>query len=190
MKRVSSILIALAMSSLLASCAVQPAWAPHLRSNSGVNFSLGGRVIGTRASGAYGSSDLVLGLPQSENYSLRHVLVGGGYRYLGIVFDRLSLEVGGELGVGQPLHADWHGTGFYLGTSSAFLWRICGSQDSEVGYSPVGVLTDFVLGVRGGVWNPPYGDYDPPIAEASFLLGIRMSFISDLTVATNRNWKR
>jgi hypothetical protein len=187
MKRVSSILIALAMSSLLAACAVQLASAPHVRSASVVNVDLGGRAIGTRTDGAYGSTDLVLGLPEHGTYSLRHALVGGGYRFL---WHKYSFELGADLGVGHPVHEKWPGTGLYVGASSSLLRRIHGTQDSEVGYSPIGVLLDVVLSVRGGVWNPPAGETGAPVGDASMLIGLRVSFISDLAVATNRNWER
>jgi hypothetical protein len=186
MKRVPSILIALAMSSLLSACAVQAATAPHARSASPLNFDIGGRVFAPRDDGVYASTDLVLGRPEHGSYSLRHGLVGAGYRLL---WAENSVELGGDLGVGQPVYERQQGTGVYLGGSAAFLRRLHGNQDTTVGYSPFGVLLDVVLGMRVGVWNPPDGDYGPPVVDASLLIGLRGSVVSDLVMTTNRNWQ-
>lgn len=193
MKRVSSILIALAMSSLLAACAVQPVWVP-LQSRwkapeALANFGLGGRIIKPRANGPYASADVVFGLPQNSGFSVRQALVGGGYRLLSVFDDHLSLELGGDLGMGQPMHRVWSGTGLYVGASSALLLRIGGMPDSQVGYAPMATQTDVVFGLRGGVWNPAV-ESRLPLLEGAVYVGLRLSFISDLAVANNRSWQR
>jgi len=172
---------------LLAGCAVQviggvPARHAHATP---VSMDLGGRIHATRSSGVFAGTDVVMAVPRGGSFGLRHGLITGGYRWLGHPF---SLELGADLGAGEPALLAWNGSGFYLGASSALLVRIWGRQDTDVGYAPIALLLDVVLSARGGVWSRPQGDHRTELGDGSLLLGLRLSGISDIAVASNRSW--
>jgi hypothetical protein len=170
---------------LSAACGVQATWTPRAREPHFKSFEVGGRIVGTRSEGMFIGADLGLGVPKSGDLSPRYLLTTGGYRWLG---KPISLELGADIGIGQPAQLAWGGTGMYLGASSALLFRVLGNQDIEVGYSPVGLLADVVLGARGGVWMGPRGYTGDELGDASLLLGFRLTAISDIPVSSNRNW--
>jgi hypothetical protein len=171
---------------LSSACGVQVTGGLHPRDPIAASVDLAGRVVGTRASGAYGGGDLVLGRPSGGNFGARHVLAAGGYRWLG---SPLSLELGAELGAGEPALTAWNGTGLYVGGASTVLCRVFGNQDNAVGYSVASLLIDVALLVRGGVWSRPAGDARDELGDASLQLGVRISGISDIPVSSNENWK-
>jgi len=177
----------------LSGCGLQVTSGAHLRNPHGAvaeSTSVAGRWVQTRSDGVYAGSDLVFRGPVDAPVSLRQILAGAGYRWLGRPF---SLELGAELGVGQPVYvhrqeAGFGGaTGFYVGAASALLLRLYGRQDSEIGYAPAGVLVDIVLLARGGAWAAPQTQV-PEVAEAGVQLGFRLTAVSDIVVTTNKNW--
>jgi hypothetical protein len=170
---------------LVSGCGVQLSAGAHARAPHAASLGLAGRLATTRTSGPYAGGELVLRLPGSGYVSPRHVLAGAGYRLLGSPF---SLELGPELGAGEPAFSSWSGTGFYVGAASTLLLRVAGNQDSTLGYSVVSLLLDLVLVTRGGLWSRPAGDTRAELGDASISIGLRGSAISDVVVSANRNW--
>jgi hypothetical protein len=169
-------------------CGVQVLGAAQARDarSTPLTLDVGGRLIGTRSSGAFTGADMVLGVPHGGGFGVRQGFATVGYRWLG---HPLALELGADLGAGQPAMHAWDGTAFYVGASSVVLWRISGRQDTDVGYAPGALLWDLALGARGGVWGRPEGDASRELGDASFLLGIRASLVSDIAVPENRSWQ-
>jgi hypothetical protein len=155
--------------------------APYLGS-----LDFGGRLIGTRAAGAYGGGDLVLAATRPSAFSMRSALVTAGYR---LVAAHFTLELGAEFGAGQPTTERWGGTGLYLGASPTLLIRVSGNQDSVTGYALASLLWDLVFALRAGIWSRPAGDMRQEIADGAFMIGLRFSAISDVAVSNNRNWE-
>jgi hypothetical protein len=180
--------IGLAMMCLLAGCGVQALGAAHARDagNVPMSLNLGGRFVGTRSSGAFTGADVVLGVPNDGAFGVRHGIATVGYRWLGHPF---ALELGADLGAGQPAMHGWGGTGLYVGASSTLLARISGRQDTDIGYAPGALLWDLALGARGGVWSRAEDDTRRELGDAALLLGVRGSVVSDIVVSDNKNWK-
>ncbi|HEX2675440.1 MAG TPA: hypothetical protein VHM19_02340 [Polyangiales bacterium] len=185
-ERLSRIVCALLACCTLGGCAMQAMGGAQTLHHTAGMADIGGRWVGTRKSGAYGGGDVVMAQPAGGTFGVRQVIATGGYRAL---LSPFSLELGADLGAGEPAAARWGGTSAYLGASTGVLFRILGHQDSEVGYLPAGYLLDAVLTVRGGVWGRPGGDPRAERGELSALLGLRITGISDLVVSDNDNWK-
>ena len=180
--------LCLPMLCLLSACGVQVLGAAQARDAHGtpITLDVGGRVVGTRSSGVFTGADMVLGQPHAGGFGVRHGFATVGYRWLG---RPLALELGADLGAGQPAMLAWDGTAFYVGGSSTLLFRLSGRQDTDIGYAPGALLWDLALGARAGVWSRPEGDTRSELADGSLLLGIRASVVSDIVVPENRNWK-
>ena len=178
----------LALLCVLTGCGVQALGAVQARDGGGtpLTANLGGRIVGTRSDGVYAGGDVVLGVPHGGGFGIRHGIATVGHRWLG---HPLSFELGADVGAGRPAMLHWDGTALYMGASSTLLYRLCGRQDTDVGYAPAAVLWDLALSARGGVWSRPEGDDRNEVGDAAVLLGLRMTVVSDLAVPENRNWR-
>jgi len=168
-------------------CGVQLGYAKLARKPSdfspGVNVA--GRVVRTRDSGLYVGGDAELTFRRGARVT--HGFGSLGYRLL---LHPFSLEIGTDMGLGQPVGAPWQGTGFYLGASASLLYRLHGGQDADYGYAPIGVLFDLVLQTRAGFWGRAYRDVGSPWCDGGAILALRVTGISDITTTTNREWRQ
>jgi hypothetical protein len=147
---------------------------------------LGARVIHPRSSGPYAGVDTMITTPIGrEHLALRQVVANTGWRFVGQPF---TLEVGADMGAGQPALEHIGGTGFYLGAALAPLVRLYGKHDREPGYAVGGVLWDLVLVGRLGVWGRPEGNSRSEVFDGGLHIGIRWTGVSDLPFSDNDGW--
>jgi hypothetical protein len=152
-------------------------------------LDLGTRLAPIRTSGAYLGSDAVFTLPPfaDARFKLRHVALSGGYRWHAYPF---AIELGSQLGAGQPAFDRWTETGMYLGASLNLLLRLKGDHDSLVGYAPAGLLIDAIIAATAGVWSrvPERNGASTNTGDGMIALGVRFSFVSDIAVSSNQGW--
>jgi hypothetical protein len=154
------------------------------RNDRPIVMDIGTRFVQTRGSGPYLGADAVVTLPPiaDARFHLRHIAIAGGYRWL---LYPVSLELGPQLGAGQPAYDDWNRTGVYLGLAANVLVRVSGDHDALDGYAPAGLLIDLAVGGSAGVWSAMGHDNAP---DGMLLAGIRFTLVSDIVVPSKQGW--
>jgi hypothetical protein len=142
-------------------------------------MSVTGVLMAPTGEGALVQAHLAAADPSpAAPYSIRHVKAGAGYR---LNHPSGAVEFALEAGAGEPAHEDLNEIAVYGGGSVASAIRVCGRQDYEPGFAPIGVLFDVVTTFRGGVWTPAAGDrVRGELPEASLHVGLRVTAISDM----------
>jgi hypothetical protein len=150
-------------------------------------MAIGTRFVRPRGAGLYLGADLVATTPAFEgDVAVRQLLVGSGYR---AVLHPVSVELGAELGAGEPALERIGGTGFYVGAAPALLFRLYGEHDARTGYAVAGALVDLVAIGRIGVWGRPAEDRGDALLDGGGQLGLRFTFITDIVRSSNDDWE-
>ncbi len=158
------------------------------RSANSAAWDLEGRLVDVRGDGAFASGHLAVADPDAASrFAVRRFDVGGGYRFVDCC---VSLELGGEVGAGEPTKRSYEAIGLYMGSASSLMVRVLGDQDVEPGFAAIGVLVDVGVTARAGGWLPGRGTNDPILFEGSLQGGVRATIISDLFDATGEDLDR
>lgn len=157
-------------------------------SASSAAWDIEGRLVDVRGDGAYASGHLAMADPDAPSrFTVRRFDVGAGYRFVDCC---VSLELGGEVGAGEPTQRSYDAISLYMGSASSLMVRVLGDQDVEPGFAAIGVLVDVGVTARAGGWLPARGTQDPILFEGSLQGGVRATIISDLFDATGEDLDR
>ena len=176
---------------LAGGCAVQPALGSRNASQApfGHTFEFKGRMHSPRrALAAYGGLGAVIADPQGDRGGgLRNLNLGAGLRAR--LLPCVRLEIGGELGFGQPTRVVFSRSAIYLGADASLLLRLLGAHDNLLGAAPLGYALDLVASGSAGNWWRAVGSVDRSQRELGVALGLRVTLFSDLLVAADDSWE-
>lgn len=153
------------------------------------SIDFGGRLHRVRRPGPYAGLATSL-VPNDGGLSMRSITLGSGYRLR--IEDAFRVELGAELGVGEPATRQYKETGVYAGGALGLLIRLpllCKQQDNFPGVAPYGCAIDLVTTGRAGRWSEASTGAGPGHAELSLGFALRITFFSDLIMATHEGWE-
>src|SRR5262245_61890494 len=102
--RVQRRALSFVLACVVAGCGLQLTSGPAVHSYVQGAVDVGGRLTGTRKSGAFAGADLVLAVPHDHAFAVRHGIATGGYR---LITRHVSFELGADVGAGEPASLAW-----------------------------------------------------------------------------------
>lgn len=115
-----------------------------------------------------------------NGFAFRTLTLHAGYDYLAKP-GWITLELGGDVGGGEPLTRTYGGLAAYLGVSGTARFRLTPGGDRERTFNLFYPMLDLVLAPQAGFWGPPEGTAHPdPMFEYGVAIGIRAAFASDV----------
>lgn len=175
------------LASACAGCALQATngWATGQKDAAPRVVTLETRLRDARRSGPYLGLGGTLAIEDAKRpLHVRSGSLSAGYHHCG--FRVLAGEVGGELGIGEPLGRAFPAPGFYAGVGGTMLVRVWGDRDGERVYQILSPTVDLALQGKLGVWSAPEGAPSPIVPAAAVGVGLRITLSTDLLHAPHR----